>query len=182
MRISALVWVALTVNIWASQAAPADRGSIAVCLEEGSDYRVRGMAEPLASKLFAEIRLRMVWHRDDRRCLDQKDAILIRVFYESNFDDHPRAFGYALPYGGRRRIVVFYDRVERVAGPTWAPRLLAYVLAHEITHVLQVSNRHAETGIMKAVWNYDDIDAIHREDLHFTPMDVFLIDRGLDRP
>lgn len=181
MRISVLVWVALTVNLRASQPALADRASIAVCLQEGSDYRVRGMAEPLASKLFAEIRLRMVWHRDDRRCLSERDAIFVRVLYHSNLDDHPRAFGYALPYGGRRRVVVFYDRVERVAGDTWAPRLLAYVLAHEITHVLQVSDRHAEAGIMKGVWNYEDLYAIHREKLHFTPTDVYLIDRGLDR-
>lgn len=181
MRISVLVAAAaMSVSARASNPAPADGRSVAVCLQEGSDYRVRGMAEPLASRLFADIGLRIVWHRDDRRCIGERGAILIRLVYQSQPRERPRAFAYALPYGGQRRIVVFYDRVKRVAGEGWAPRLLAYVLAHEITHVLQVSDRHAATGIMKAVWDADDIYAIDCGTLRFTPVDVFLIDRGLD--
>jgi hypothetical protein len=33
-------------------------------------------------------------------------------------------------------------------------------LVHEISHVLQGTNRHSETGVMKARWNQEDYDAI----------------------
>ena len=172
---------AASISARASQPAAADGRSVAVCVEEGSDNRVRGIAEPLAATLFADIGVKIVWSRDERRCLGATEAIFIRMVYDSRPDEHPHAFGYAVPYGGRR-IVVYYDRVQRLARHIWAPRLLAYVLAHEIAHVLQASDRHSEAGIMKAVWNDDDLYAMDRGTLHFTPMDVFLIDRGLDGP
>ena len=55
---------------------------------------------------------------------------------------------YALPFEGTH-IVVFYDRVEECVRADLFPTLLAYVLVHEITHILQEITRHSATGIMK---------------------------------
>jgi len=60
------------------------------------------------------------------------------------------------------------------------PHLLAYVLVHEITHVLQGTNRHSEMGIMKAAWDETDFFDMAHGQLQFSPEDVSLIYRGMD--
>jgi len=58
-------------------------------------------------------------------------------------------------------ITVFYDRIQSLArGPNRQSALLAYVLVHEITHVVQGVNRHSQTGVMKAHWSTEDQTAI----------------------
>jgi hypothetical protein len=59
--------------------------------------------------------------------------------------------------------------------------LLAHVLVHEITHMVEGTNVHAETGIMKARW--DRVDRLNMEahPLAFTEEDVLLIHLGLAR-
>ena len=65
-------------------------------------------------------------------------------------------------------------------GNAGAPRLLAYVLAHEIAHVLQAVDRHSETGVMKASWDKGDYFSMGRGRLKFTPSDIGLIRLVLD--
>jgi hypothetical protein len=57
--------------------------------------------------------------------------------------------------------------------------LLAHVLAHEITHVLQGGDRHSETGIMQAHWTAKEIGRMASNPLSFTPEDIELINKGL---
>lgn len=56
--------------------------------------------------------------------------------------------------------------------------VLAYVIAHEITHLLQGCNRHSRTGIMKAQWDNDDYAAMAYKGLSFEPGDLQLIQAG----
>jgi hypothetical protein len=56
--------------------------------------------------------------------------------------------------------------------------VLAHVLAHEITHVLQGAARHSESGITKARWTLDDLAEMRVLPLRFTVEDVELIHRG----
>lgn len=59
---------------------------------------------------------------------------------------------------------VFYDRVlhlHEVARIDTA-RLLGYVLAHELGHLLLGSNAHASVGIMRAQWAGNDLSALSR--------------------
>jgi hypothetical protein len=92
----------------------------------------------------------------------------------------PGALAYALPFAeGPDTIVVMVDRVEvAVIQPQVTP-LLAYVLAHEIGHVLQACDRHSETGIMKARWVVEDYGLMRKFQLGFTPQDVELMHSGL---
>ena len=57
--------------------------------------------------------------------------------------------------------------------------LLAHVLVHEITHILEGVNWHSEVGVMKAHWTADDLMQMMYKPLPFDPQDVLLIRKGL---
>jgi len=57
--------------------------------------------------------------------------------------------------------------------------LLAHVLVHEITHILQGTCRHSDTGIMKARWTHQDYMEMGQKPLSFTEEDLQLIRTGL---
>ena len=58
--------------------------------------------------------------------------------------------------------------------------ILAHVLAHELGHILQGTDWHAETGVMQANWRAADYETMQRGPLAFTAEDIRLIGRGLD--
>jgi hypothetical protein len=101
------------------------------------------------------------------------------VSLETPLNRHPGALAYALPFDGTR-VVLFYDRVLRAAGPAAAPSLLGHVLAHEIVHKLQGVDAHSASGLMKPRWDKRDYDAMQRAPLPFTQEDLTLMDRGLE--
>jgi hypothetical protein len=74
-------------------------------------------------------------------------------------------------------IEVFYDRIAQ-ADPDLVPSLMAHVIVHEITHILQGIDRHSTGGIMQAVWGSSDYIQMKRGQLRFTPADVEMIQRG----
>ncbi len=57
--------------------------------------------------------------------------------------------------------------------------LLAHVMAHEITHILEGVSRHSNSGIMRALWSEDDHKMMKKHPLSFAPEDVELIRSGL---
>ena len=58
--------------------------------------------------------------------------------------------------------------------------ILAHVLVHEITHILQGIDRHSESGVMKASWTNQDYKAMAWKPLPFTPQDTRLLQLGLN--
>jgi hypothetical protein len=50
---------------------------------------------------------------------------------------------------------------------------------HEITHMIQGTDAHSESGIMKARWDTHDYLQMERKPLSFTNTDILLIYRGL---
>jgi len=136
--------------------------------------RVLIMAEDVASKLFAEAGVRIKW------CYGRptEDAISIEFSERTPSNYRPGSMAFALPYEGVH-ITVFYDRISRTTLADLTPTVLGYVLAHEITHVLQRIDRHSETGVMKAHWTNSDFDKMVAKRLSFTAEDIELIQRGL---
>jgi len=65
------------------------------------------------------------------------------------------ALAYALPYKESGTCIhVFLDRVVRVnPEPGFAIPVVAHVMVHEITHVLEKTEPHSEEGMMKAHWS-----------------------------
>jgi hypothetical protein len=76
---------------------------------------------------------------------------------------------------GGTRIQVFYNRVVEAAPAQLRPFILAHVLEHEITHVLEGVSRHSETGVMKARWDTGDYRQMSRAPLPFAAEDIRLI-------
>ena len=137
------------------------------------------------SEMFARASVHIAW-RDGKP--KSGEAVVARVvvsvqFVRQSFRSHTSgALGYALPYAdGVKTIILLCDRIQLAAGSLARERrLLAHVLAHEIGHVLQGTNRHAETGVMKARWDCEDFKAMERNPLEFTSTDVNLIRKGLN--
>ena len=92
----------------------------------------------------------------------------------------PHALANATPFrNSGTSIHVFADRVSVACGGRLCAPILAYVLAHEITHVLEGVNRHSAEGVMKAQWEFSDYRLMQTRKLSFAAEDVDLIHRGL---
>ena len=88
---------------------------------------------------------------------------------------------FASPYEGSK-ITILYSRMKWAESqPDLAPKLLAHTLAHEIAHNLQAIARHSATGIMKARWTASDYYEMSVRQLHFEPVDIELICKGLNK-
>ena len=164
---------------WASSDGPKTERKVMVCFEQGNAGEVADSAETIASMMFRRIGVKLEWHSDRRTCQVQRDQV-ITVSLSAHTPDNllPGALAYALPYEGVH-IEVFYDRMSN-ANADLLPALLAHVLVHEITHILQGVNQHSKTGIMKAHWEQDDYCHMDTKPLAFTDADVNLIYQGLD--
>ena len=94
----------------------------------------------------------------------------------------PLALGFALPcarYGVQ--VTLFVDRIERAAArvpPSYAT-VLGHALAHEVGHVLLRSERHASTGLMRAVWSREDWQRMSASGLWLTAEEAAAIRGGL---
>lgn len=159
----------------AAYAAVPER-TVSVCIHQGSDRPTVHAAEVLASAVFVKIGVNIEWH-DRGPCPAREDMIEASVSYNTESKFRPRALGVAKPY--QRQIVVFYDRIKE-SQVDHMICLLAYLLAHEIAHVLQGTGEHSRTGIMKATWSYGDYFDMIRCQLGFTAEDVALIYRGIE--
>ena len=165
---------------WAQSVHPAEHATgqaVTVCMKFGFDVLPLGRAEELASTMFAAIGVEIEWSRRDD-CYLRGGAIVVTLSYETPASEYNGAYAFAKPYEATH-IVVFWDHVQHKVPPPRAPTLLAHVLVHEITHILQRVSRHSETGVMKAAWNADDYFQMGKKPLEFTDEDVNLIYLGI---
>jgi hypothetical protein len=166
------------VNVWAGERTPVAEHNVIVCVAEwGPDFTLL-RAKSIAGGMFAAVGVRVEWH-NGRSCPAM--AIVISFSDRTNVKFLPVALAYALPYEGTH-IVVFADRVQSVMpGRYWVPNVLAHVMVHEITHILQGLAQHSNTGVMKAHWTMSDFSAMAFKPLPFTQADVELIHEGMGR-
>jgi hypothetical protein len=153
---------------------------VAVCMSPGGNATLIFQARVIASKIYAEIGVKIQWHDDPRDCASPRDGIVITFSRDTPADLHPGALAYASPFE-RTHIVLFHDRVMTTTTQQMLPTLVAYVLVHEIGHILQGVARHSEGGIMKARWERADYEDMRRGSLRFDNIDVILIHDGLDK-
>ena len=140
-------------------------------------------AESIARTMLRGAGVTVVWHDGTPRS-EASSSFLIRVALADRTTPgrDPDSLAVSYPYAGATRgITIFYDRIRRRTerDPALERALLAHVLVHEITHVLQAIDRHSETGVMKAHWNRADYAAMAHQPLPFTDEDVALIRQGL---
>lgn len=164
----------LAILAAATCAAGEVQRKVAICMDTTPASEVV-RAEAQASQMFAAIGVRLDW---SCRKSSLQQAIVITLAARTPETRKPGELAYALPYEGTH-IVVLYDRVRKMA-PNQVPAVLAHVLVHEITHILQGFPRHSESGVMKADWDSQDFAQMSWKPLPFTPADVDLIHRGMD--
>jgi hypothetical protein len=165
-------------SLCAGQSAVTQRATVIVCME--SDTHALEGVRPLTAAMFARIGVRIAWHALDA-CPVGVDAIQVQL---SRGATSVRNAGYealavAQPYA--RTVTVFLDRVKEL-NRNRGMSVMAVVLAHEITHVLEGTRRHSSTGIMKARWDDHDNLEIGRQTLAFAQDDIDLIYAGLKTP
>lgn len=144
---------------------------------------IRALAEMTATEMFAKIGVRAVWVADAKGSGAATGVVLHLRITDEPQDGRPPALGYAHTFANSTKssIVIMWDRILTRSGgvPMLAPTLLAHVMVHEVTHVLQRVVRHSDEGIMKTEWSREDIESIHWQPLAFTEEDVRLIQSGL---
>jgi hypothetical protein len=141
-------------------------------------------AKETVDGIFARVGIRMVWldrPRPAARAAAGPVVIEMQIVGQPVGNCSPTALAHTAPFAaGAKTITVSWDRVRLFAGgPSLEPHLLAYVMAHEIAHALEVSDWHAQSGVMKASWNEQDYTAMEKGLLKFTPADVYMIREGL---
>jgi len=171
-RMALMAWMAGTAAL-----AGEAQQKVTVYLRERAAVHpeVRIPAEWLATKMFAKIGISLEWDRGERAGESSQPYVFIELVTGTAESRMPGALAYALPYEGTH-ITVFFDRVERMRDPS---TVLAHVIVHEITHLLQGVSRHSDAGVMKAHWTGGDFGGMRVAPLPFTQWDVDLIYAGL---
>jgi hypothetical protein len=175
MRLRTLIMMAATIGSREAQASGTEAQRVTVCMSAYSAMSPSYETERAVSAIFFTIGVRIDWH--DNSCPASPDVIKISYADDAPKRISPGALAFALPYEGTH-IVVLYRRMKQQSGI--AERLLPFVLVHEITHILEASSEHSETGIMKACWNSTDYYHMLRHTLAFAAEDVASIHRGID--
>jgi hypothetical protein len=137
-------------------------------------------ARALANEMFARVDVKIDWRIGQQHLSEAhpERAIVVEIVTDTPRELKPGALAFALPFEGVH-IKVFYDRVRAATDPELTPNVLAHVLVHEITHILQGTCRHSDTGVMKARWAHADYMEMGQKPLSFTDEDVQLIKAGL---
>jgi len=180
-------WLTGIVMAAGLQAHPQDCNvNVYVMTGSGIPFGMPLTANAKATQMFREIgvNVRVRWGTPPRDPKGDCGApIVIQIEAAGHYHGAADALAYALPYKDSGTCIhIFLDRLLRLgAGPGFANALLAHVMVHEITHVLEHMNRHSEEGIMKAKWSHHDYRQIEYRSLPFDHDDVDLILEGLAR-
>lgn len=170
-------YIAALLVIVSSVCCAADRKpDVVVYFHSGSlGPEIVGIAEQEASRMFAGVGVSIIWRLGVPKPHD--DAEVVEAVLEARAPAGFMAGALAsatLGVDSGTRIQIFYDRVQASASPEGVPAILAHVLVHEITHILEGVNRHSGYGIMKARWEQNDFWSM-RKQLPFAPEDIALI-------
>jgi hypothetical protein len=176
MKILAMMALAAVMEI----GARADEVTVYVQNGPMVPVPVLGRAQALANEIFAGVGVKIEWRKGQPASSEllAKKPIVLELVTDTPRQLRPGALAFARPYEGVH-IDVFYDRVHEATEPALTPNVLAHVLVHEITHILEGTCRHSDTGVMKARWTHTDYMEMGQKPLSFTEEDVQLITTGL---
>jgi hypothetical protein len=135
-------------------------------------------AEGVASGMFATAGVHINWRTGRPKRYHSERPVLIDITSNTPETFYRGALAFTPVFEGVH-IRIFYDRVRNANRPQATTMLLAHVLVHEITHVLEGVNHHSEDGVMKAAWTADDLLKMLSKPLPFDPEDVRLIRESL---
>ena len=155
-------------------------------LPDGAWYSTKA----LVSSIFDQIYVHVNWRDREPVIRPSLDRIVIRLHFAATPSTGTRkqssicASGFACTFPFNIESPTVFVMHERVRSSIRRPRLfqavLAHIMAHEITHVLEVRDTHSDTGIMKERWSAADLDLMDESLLEFTPKDIEYIQEGFD--
>ncbi len=185
-----------TLHLPASDRQPADTlpsGEIPVdvCMvESAQELRIsETQAKSLVAVIFSGIAVHLSWHAALSDCdnIPGKSgpaAFEIRWAEYAPYTLSAGSLASARPFASSGTSITLYEVplqhfLWRYAN---APPevVLAYVLAHELAHVMKGLDHHSASGILKASWSYQEYYRMLSHTLTFTAKDVDLIRAGLE--
>ena len=157
---------------------PTHAPEILVCLERiaQASTSTTYLAQSETAKLLASAAVHVEWIHGST--CQSSAAIQVHLTVQTPDNLLPGALAFCQP-AARDDIRVLYDRVQAMVSPAHEPHLLAYVLAHEIVHILEGAGRHSSSGIMKAQWTPEDYSDIASGKLTFASEDIELVHGGV---
>lgn len=170
-RMALMLWVAGAV---AHAGETQQKLTVYLRVETPDRQMITPLAQDLAAKMFARVGIFLDWKSGEPAGDSLQPPIIVEVVSESE-SLKPGVLAYALPYVGSH-IAVFLSRIEKTEYPAY---VLAHVMVHEITHVVQSTSRHSDGGVMKPYWNCHDLFRMRLRPLPFAPEDRRLIYHGL---
>src|ERR1700674_1051120 len=176
MKIAAMTLMAAMVGVAAEPKQPQQKLTVYLRETTAVPLAVRAPAVGLANKMFATIGSRLDWRSGEPPRTSSTQPIGIELATDTPANLLPGALGSAMPYEGVH-IRVFFHRLQSDVVPRSV--LLAHVLVHEIAHILQGTDQHSDSGVMKAVWTHRDHVQMRTGALPFTPQEVERIRLGL---
>lgn len=136
------------------------------------------MAKALASDMFASAGVHVDWCVGRSACRHWEDRIVVTLEDVAPRTLSEMALADAQVFEGRH-VRIFLDRVKGRVHKSLRSKLLAHVLVHEVTHLVQACDRHSATGVMKSRWDRPDYQLMAKRALGFAAEDVDLIWMGL---
>jgi hypothetical protein len=160
-----------------ARAAQSPDPDIVVFVHHASQYAtVVTTAEVQAQRMLASVGIAVVFRLGKSNYQGTAEVIEAAVINRRDVTAKPGVLGVTdLGVRSGTRVEIFYNRIRAGGGDSQAASVLAHVLVHEITHVLEGVKRHSETGIMKAHWEAKDWRAIRCAPLPFADDDIRLI-------
>ena len=145
MAITAMMMiVAAGISAQHANAVQGATRKVPVCME-GAVIFGASEAQQRATQMFSTAGVRLEWHTGLEHGACPAGAIQISLTSHTESNLRAGVLAYALPYEGTH-IRIFYDRIRHFMPGPEVSILLAHVLAHEITYLLQGVGRHSKTG------------------------------------
>jgi PadR family transcriptional regulator PadR len=186
---SCLLYGCVATGVAFGQQPPHDLPSggipVDVCIEPAHELLIPvNQAKPLVSAIFSPIGVNLTWHARLTDC-DQsaRTAFKVRWARRAPHTSSAGALAAARPFGTSDTSITMYEVplqrfLQQYAN---APEVvLAYVVSHELAHVMQRLEYHSASGILKARWSYGECYRMLDRALTFTAADVELIRAGLE--
>jgi hypothetical protein len=175
--VAALLGMSLAISASAGKLGNIDKPAVVVCIQSAAAGPwIVVQAERGAARIFESVGVRLDWHEGGRICkAPTADIFQIYLTTGAPLTVFPDALAWTRVGDGTRHIEVFFNRVVEMVEPRLVPALLAHVLAHEITHILEGVSRHSSEGVMKPHWDADDYADMSIKPLPFAPEDAALI-------
>jgi hypothetical protein len=152
--------------------------------DEGVPEGNLSAALKIADTVLQKVGLQAIWqdctvgnpNRDSSGCDTHPAQIDLVLYLVAQLENHApnvdrRALGYSLiPRNGERATMAYvcYARVRTVLSMFREEELLGLAVAHEIGHLLLGTNKHSNSGLMRAPWRSKDLNSGDWEQFTFT--------------